>query len=58
MNYRLAFSKQGVKRILDSIEVDPEEFREAKICAFWFEETLNSEIRRIQSHFKGKIDGR
>lgn len=55
MNYRLAFSKQEVKKILDSIEVDPEEFREGKMCAFLFEETLNSEIQRIQSIFGKKF---
>jgi len=55
MNYRLASSTQGVKMILDSIQVDPEEFREGKICADLFEETLNSEIKRIRHIFKEKL---
>lgn len=56
LNYRLSPVKEAVKGILDSIEVNPEELRSGRGCAYMFQETLESEINRIKSIFNEKIE--
>jgi hypothetical protein len=51
LNYRLTPFKKEVKFLLDSLHIDPEEHRQAKMCACLFKEALDVEIERIRKVF-------
>jgi hypothetical protein len=53
LNYRLAPFKEEVKWLLDSLQVDPDEFHKKHSYAFLLQEALDSEIQRLRLFLKG-----